>query len=169
MQPLDDRSGPAVSLVSCQLSQLAKLTNRTPPGTSDPRPPLAAGSSSTSQMAAQPPEKRPPRSLFELPSDFFDSSVLLRAHPSTAPSVVEPSEPSRPPPPPTTQQQQLSEAAGSRWTCNTCAAEFESLQEQREHFKSDLHRLNVSICALSLHLTTSDWFLECYTAVLIQF
>jgi hypothetical protein len=112
-----------------------------------------------------PSEKRPPRSLFELPSDFFDSSVLLRAHPSTAPSAVEPSEPSRPPP---TQQQhqQLSEAAGSRWTCNTCASEFESLQEQREHFKSDLHRLNVSICALSLHLSTSDRF---FYSLLIDF
>ena len=121
-------------------------------------------------MAAPPPEKRPPRSLFELPSDFFDSSVLLRAHPSTAPFAVEPSEPSQPPP--TQQPQQLSEAAGSRWTCNTCAAEFESLQEQREHFKSDLHRLNVSICALSLHLTTSEVlidFLECmYVTVLID-
>ncbi|XP_062226508.1 uncharacterized protein LOC133924809 [Phragmites australis] len=96
-------------------------------------------------MAAASPEKRPPRSLFDLPSDFFDSSVLLRAHPSSYPSAVEPSEPSRPLPPPTQQQQQPLEAAGFRWTCNTCAAEFESLQEQREHFKSDLHRLNVKL------------------------
>uniref|UniRef100_A0A0A9ET46 VLRF1 domain-containing protein n=1 Tax=Arundo donax TaxID=35708 RepID=A0A0A9ET46_ARUDO len=96
-------------------------------------------------MAAVSPEKRPPRSLFDLPADFFDSSVLLRAHPSSAPSAAEPSEPSRAPPPPTQQQQQPSEAAGFRWTCNTCAAEFESLQEQREHFKSDLHRLNVKL------------------------
>ncbi|WVZ86794.1 hypothetical protein U9M48_033526 [Paspalum notatum var. saurae] len=95
-------------------------------------------------MAAAPPEKRPPRSLFDLPSEFFDSYVLLRVHPSTAPSAVEPSEPSRPPPP-TQQPQQLSEASGSRWTCHTCASEFESLQEQREHFKSDLHRLNVKL------------------------
>jgi hypothetical protein len=94
-------------------------------------------------MAAASTEKRPPRSLFDLPSEFFDSTVLLRAHPSTAPFAVEPSEPSRPPPT-TQQQQQPSEAVGFRWTCNTCAAEFESLQEQREHFKSDLHRLNVS-------------------------
>nr|CAB3485494.1 unnamed protein product [Digitaria exilis] len=95
-------------------------------------------------MAAASPEKRPPRSLFELPSEFFGSSVLLRAHPSTAPSAAEPPEPSRPPPT-TQQQQQPSESAGFRWTCNTCAAEFESLLEQREHFKSDLHRLNVKL------------------------
>ncbi|CAN6268979.1 unnamed protein product [Urochloa humidicola] len=95
-------------------------------------------------MAAASPEKRPPRSLFDLSSEYFDSSVLLRAHPSTAPSAVEPSEPSRATPT-TQQQQQPSEAAGFRWTCNTCASEFESLQEQREHFKSDLHRLNVKL------------------------
>ncbi|CAL5025866.1 unnamed protein product [Urochloa decumbens] len=95
-------------------------------------------------MAAASPEKRPPRSLFDLPSEFFDSSALLRAHPSTAPSAAEPSEPSRSTPT-TQQQQQPSEAAGFRWTCNICAAEFESLQEQREHFKSDLHRLNVKL------------------------
>ncbi|CAD6342325.1 unnamed protein product [Miscanthus lutarioriparius] len=105
-------------------------------------------------MAAPPPEKRPPRSLFELPSDFFDSSVLLRAHPSTAPFAVEPSERSQPPP--TQQQQQLSEAAGSRWTCNTCAAEFESLQEQREHFKSDLHRLNVKLSIAGKTIITEE-------------
>ncbi|OEL21302.1 Ankyrin repeat and zinc finger domain-containing protein 1, partial [Dichanthelium oligosanthes] len=119
---------------------------------------------SSSQMAAVSPEKRPPRSLFDLPSEFFDSSVLLRAHPSTTPSAVEPSEPSRSPP--TTQQQQPSEAAGFRWTCNTCAAEFESLQEQREHFKSDLHRLNVSIFSLLLiwtkHISLLSSIIDCW-------
>ncbi|KQJ84141.1 ankyrin repeat and zinc finger domain-containing protein 1 [Brachypodium distachyon] len=99
---------------------------------------------SSSQTAAATPEKRPLRSLFDLPSDFFDSYVLLRAHPSSAPSPAEPSEPSRLAPAPS-QQQQPTEAAGARWTCHTCAAEFDSLQEQREHFKSDLHRLNVKL------------------------
>ncbi|XP_047069599.1 uncharacterized protein LOC124677680 isoform X2 [Lolium rigidum] len=101
---------------------------------------------SSSQMAAPPPpEKKAPRSLFDLPSDFFESYVLLRAHPAFAPSPAEPSEPSRPASVPAQQQQQPTEAAGLRWTCNTCGAEFESLQEQREHFKSDLHRLNVKL------------------------
>ncbi|KAM0891168.1 hypothetical protein ACQ4PT_026568 [Festuca glaucescens] len=102
---------------------------------------------SSSQMAAAapaPPEKKAPRSLFDLPLDFFESYVLLRAHPAFAPSPAEPSEPSRPASAPA-QQQQSTEAAGLRWTCNTCGAEFESLQEQREHFKSDLHRLNVKL------------------------
>ncbi|GJN01994.1 hypothetical protein PR202_ga19304 [Eleusine coracana subsp. coracana] len=100
-------------------------------------------------LAAASPEKRataPPRSLFDLSSDFFDSSVLLRTHPSLVPTAAEPSEPSEQLPVPSTAQQQLlSETAGFSWTCKTCAAEFDSLQEQREHFKSDLHRLNVKL------------------------
>ncbi|XP_040378918.1 ankyrin repeat and zinc finger domain-containing protein 1 [Oryza brachyantha] len=94
-------------------------------------------------MAAASPESKPPRSLFDLPSDFFDSSALLGSHPSSAPSAAEPSNSFRPAPPPPLSQP--SEAPGLRWTCNTCASEFESLQEQREHFKSDLHRLNVKL------------------------
>ncbi|XP_052152995.1 uncharacterized protein LOC127771189 [Oryza glaberrima] len=94
-------------------------------------------------MAAASPESRPPRSLFDLPADFFDSSSLLGSHPSSAPSAAEPSESIRPAAAPPLSQP--SEAPGLRWTCNTCASEFESLQEQREHFKSDLHRLNVKL------------------------
>ena len=109
--------------------------------------------SSAPQMAAAAPENSPPRSLFDLPSDFFDSYVLFRSHPALAPSTAEPSEPSRPAPAPL-QQQQPPEAAGFRWTCNTCAGEFDSLQEQREHYKSDLHRLNVYILIPLLYLTS---------------
>ncbi|KAK2994307.1 hypothetical protein RJ640_024030, partial [Escallonia rubra] len=32
-----------------------------------------------------------------------------------------------------------------RWSCSTCKAEFESLQDQRSHFKSDFHRLNIKL------------------------
>ncbi|KAL6651241.1 hypothetical protein ACP70R_010166 [Stipagrostis hirtigluma subsp. patula] len=107
-------------------------------------------------MAAASPEKKPPRSLFDIPSDFFDLSVLLRAHPSSAPSAAEPSAPSRPPAPPAPAPQQPSEAAGFRWTCNTCAAEFDSLLEQREHFKSDLHRLNVKLIVAGKSIIKED-------------
>ncbi|KAH9329559.1 hypothetical protein KI387_001667, partial [Taxus chinensis] len=31
----------------------------------------------------------------------------------------------------------------NRWTCNTCAELFSSLQQQRSHFMSDFHRFNV--------------------------
>ncbi|KAJ9680903.1 hypothetical protein PVL29_020033 [Vitis rotundifolia] len=33
----------------------------------------------------------------------------------------------------------------SRWSCNTCKSEFDSLQDQRSHFKSDVHRFNVKL------------------------
>ena len=115
--------------------------------TSDPQPSMASSSPQMAAAAAT-PEKKPPRSLFDLPSDFFDSYALHRTHPALAPSPEEPSEPSRPAPVPSQQQQTPPEAAGFRWTCNTCGAEFESLQEQRDHFKSDLHRLNVTILTL---------------------
>lgn len=35
--------------------------------------------------------------------------------------------------------------AKQRWSCNTCKAEFESLHDQRSHFKSDIHRLNIKL------------------------
>ncbi|KAL5213799.1 hypothetical protein ABZP36_002951 [Zizania latifolia] len=105
-------------------------------------------------MAAASPESRPPRSLFDLPSDFFDSSALLGSRPSAAPSAAEPSESSRPAPVPPLSQP--SEAAGLRWTCHTCASEFESLQEQREHFKSDLHRLNVKLTVAGKTIIKED-------------
>lgn len=38
------------------------------------------------------------------------------------------------------------DAAGplQRWACKGCGALFQSLDEQRSHFKSDIHRFNVS-------------------------
>ncbi|KAG6546346.1 hypothetical protein Mapa_012387 [Marchantia paleacea] len=32
---------------------------------------------------------------------------------------------------------------GTRWTCNRCKSSFQSSDEQRSHFKSDFHRMNV--------------------------
>lgn len=31
------------------------------------------------------------------------------------------------------------------WTCNTCRVEFDSLHDQRSHFKSDIHRFNIKL------------------------
>lgn len=33
----------------------------------------------------------------------------------------------------------------TRWSCNTCKADFDSLEDQRSHFKSDIHRFNVKL------------------------
>ncbi|KAJ1702266.1 hypothetical protein LUZ63_002045 [Rhynchospora breviuscula] len=103
------------------------------------------------------PEKKP-LSLFDLPSDFFDSSCLLFSSSSSShPSIPSPS-PSLPAAPGDTLNRAAAEGGDSRsseskgkepstsrWTCNTCRAEFESLLDQRSHFKSDLHRLNVKL------------------------
>ncbi|XAR63149.1 hypothetical protein NMG60_11022987 [Bertholletia excelsa] len=116
------------------------------------------GSSGSTAIAAdagggrehqRPKEEKRHRSIFEVPPDFFDSCRLLQS----LESLSEPSE---------TLTESVIETLGeevdynecssavtkasvSRWTCNTCMAEFESLQDQRSHFKSDLHRINVKL------------------------
>ncbi|KAM7277404.1 hypothetical protein ACFE04_019270 [Oxalis oulophora] len=47
-----------------------------------------------------------------------------------------------------------------RMTCNTCKAEFESLQEQRSHFKSDIHRFNVKLCLAGKDIIKEEDFDE---------
>ncbi|XP_017696591.1 ankyrin repeat and zinc finger domain-containing protein 1 isoform X2 [Phoenix dactylifera] len=112
-------------------------------------------------MAASDRSRAEPKSLsvFDLPPDFFDSCGLFRSRLPRLP-------PFPPPPPPEPgdaspsersegnegEEEVDSKGAGewgkevaSRWTCNTCKAEFDSLQDQRSHFKSDLHRLNVKL------------------------
>lgn len=98
------------------------------------------------------------RSVFDLVPDFFDSCRLFRF----GLPRLRPSAPSPPPPEPGDaspsersegkegEEEVDSKGSGergkevaSRWTCNTCKAEFDSLKDQRSHFKSDLHRLNV--------------------------
>ncbi|KAM0950259.1 putative transcription factor C2H2 family [Dioscorea sansibarensis] len=111
-------------------------------------------------MAASERKRREPRyqSIFDLPAGFFDSSRLLR--PLEIPSSISLCPPSapRPPSPPhgdeATAEDCVHEAFGvegrgkettTLWTCNTCKQGFDSLQDQRSHFKSDLHRLNVKL------------------------
>ncbi|XP_042511981.1 ankyrin repeat and zinc finger domain-containing protein 1 [Macadamia integrifolia] len=100
------------------------------------------------------------RSVFDLPSEFFDSCRLLHdGKEDTSTLVVDSSLVSS--------YEHLEETSAitigenlkvesledqlktqkvvSRWSCNTCKAEFESLQDQRSHFKSDFHRFNVKL------------------------
>ncbi|TMW92154.1 hypothetical protein EJD97_013438 [Solanum chilense] len=109
------------------------------------------------QLKQQIDEKKH-RSIFELPANFFDSCRLLQS-PSASPlSIVEPLESlsvktlddvdiddeSK-------KEVKNTESLSSRnnpkqrWSCNTCKAEFESLHDQRSHFKSDIHRLNIKL------------------------
>ncbi|KAH7434578.1 hypothetical protein KP509_06G024000 [Ceratopteris richardii] len=87
-----------------------------------------------------------PSSLLEVPSFFFDGArvVFDNLGLGIAPNRVAKtpqsciSEISSTPP------DFISSSSMSKWTCNTCnKIEFSSLEEQRSHFKSDLHRFNV--------------------------
>lgn len=87
-------------------------------------------------------EYKLPRSIFELKADFLDSSRLLDPSVRLGPVVLPAFDPDK---------RDEAEEKGSkdgvildRWTCHTCQIEFVSLQDQRSHFKSDIHRLNVN-------------------------
>ncbi|XP_043716006.1 ankyrin repeat and zinc finger domain-containing protein 1 [Telopea speciosissima] len=99
------------------------------------------------------------RSLFDLPSDFFDSCRLLHDGKDTSTSVSDSSLVSSYEPLEETSAVAIGEylkvespedlpktqKVVSRLSCNSCKAEFESLQDQRSHFKSDFHRFNVKL------------------------
>ncbi|KAL0428990.1 UNVERIFIED_CONTAM: Ankyrin repeat and zinc finger domain-containing protein 1 [Sesamum radiatum] len=121
-------------------------------------PPATATATATKDRPTKPQPKKQykqdeskrQRSIFELPSDFLDSCRLLDSPLSSFPDTDVSQE--------NALQQSNSEnemiensnnynnnngaKAMERWSCNTCKAEFESLQDQRFHFKSDLHRFN---------------------------
>ncbi|CAH9096543.1 unnamed protein product [Cuscuta europaea] len=104
-------------------------------------------------------EGRRHRSIFELSSDFFDSCRILRTPFASPLSVAQKLEnlsvknecdivvDEK-----IESEDKISEINSivtnntmRRWSCNTCKAEFESLIDQRSHFKSDIHRLNIKL------------------------
>ncbi|KAL0425881.1 UNVERIFIED_CONTAM: Ankyrin repeat and zinc finger domain-containing protein 1 [Sesamum radiatum] len=108
------------------------------------------------------------RSVFEVPSDFFDSCRLLDS-PLSSLSDTDVSQENA------LRQSNLeneiienskndSNISGSkamqRWSCNTCKAEFESLQDQRFHFKSDLHRFNIKLSIAGKNIIKEEDFDE---------
>ncbi|KAG0473217.1 hypothetical protein HPP92_015074 [Vanilla planifolia] len=113
------------------------------------------------------------RSLFDLPSEFFDSCRLLVSHASInaaeEPFITQPGSDTAIP-------RTDVDAAGeelqpkvtegtltgtiTRWTCRTCKSEFEALQDQRSHFKSDLHRLNIKLSVAGKSVVKEDDFDE---------
>ncbi|KAL6981831.1 hypothetical protein U1Q18_023449, partial [Sarracenia purpurea var. burkii] len=112
----------------------------------------AAGVATTAdkeQQQKQRREEKRPVSIFDVPSDLFDSCYLLQS-PTSFPDTSETPSISAI----KTLGDEISDdercsvatkASISRWSCNTCKAEFESLQGQRAHFKSDIHRFNVKL------------------------
>ncbi|VFQ94634.1 unnamed protein product [Cuscuta campestris] len=90
-----------------------------------------------------PPYTHRSRSIFELPADFFDSCRLLQT-PFASPLPIAEEKLGREEPATETTTSSTNNVM-RRWSCNTCKAEFESLQDQRSHFKSDIHRLNIKL------------------------
>lgn len=92
------------------------------------------------------------RSIFEIPSNFFDSCRLLESpSPSsiavipeltTIENAIKASEEEED----LTKDENISFT--ERLTCNICKSSFDALLDQRSHFKSDFHRFNV----ISIHL-----------------
>lgn len=99
------------------------------------------------------------RSIFELPPNFFDSCRLLESPLASPLYLVEPLESlsvktlddvsiddeSQKDAQNTESSSNNRNNAKQRWSCNTCKAVFESLHDQRSHFKSDIHRLNIKL------------------------
>lgn len=100
----------------------------------------------SSTTATTVPQEKRYRSVFDLPPNFFDSCRLLspfatsvsdndsRSAAETLKVIHDYEE---------EDNRSINGVALTRWTCNTCKTEFESLQDQRSHFKSDVHRFNV--------------------------
>ncbi|KAL9315114.1 hypothetical protein ACSQ67_016115 [Phaseolus vulgaris] len=102
------------------------------------------------------------RSIFDVPSNFFDSSRLL---PSPHSSVSDHH---------TAGQTQTLESSSNnvvflddsrnavvsapRLTCNTCRTQFDSLKDQRAHFKSDIHRFNVKLTIAGKNIVKEEDF-----------
>ncbi|XP_002270342.1 uncharacterized protein LOC100254117 [Vitis vinifera] len=92
------------------------------------------------------------RSIFDLPTTFLYSCRLLPSSSSSSYSANLFSETKAASPSSTLEtldeSKKLEHSANtslSRWSCNTCKSEFDSLQDQRSHFKSDVHRFNVKL------------------------
>ncbi|KAM7508734.1 hypothetical protein LguiA_019187 [Lonicera macranthoides] len=94
------------------------------------------------------PEDKRHRSIFDVPSNFFNSSCLLQFPSSTIDNL------------PVTEVKTLAieeedsidedkqitkNSSMQKWSCSTCKTEFESLLDQRFHFKSDIHRFNIKL------------------------
>ncbi|KAK9103521.1 hypothetical protein Sjap_020775 [Stephania japonica] len=90
------------------------------------------------------------QSLFDLPRDFFELCTLSHGGPSLSSSSSSRTQPVEPHRIDAIEEEfveveEKGKKAFSRWSCNTCKSEFESLEDQRSHFKSDLHRFNVKL------------------------
>ncbi|KAI3693240.1 hypothetical protein L6452_33072 [Arctium lappa] len=80
--------------------------------------------------------KRRSYAVFEVPSNFFDFFRFVEWISTT--SATENTLDER------DAAEEKNFSCSQRFTCNTCNSSFESLHDQRFHFKSDFHRFNVN-------------------------
>ncbi|CAM8935452.1 unnamed protein product [Rhodiola kirilowii] len=84
-------------------------------------------------------------SVFDVSGDFFDGCRLLPSPCSSISDEVEKSSDGGVLGEENSDENLSLGVGGNRWSCNACKVEFESLQEQRAHFKSDFHRFNIKL------------------------
>ncbi|KAI4354908.1 hypothetical protein L6164_003733 [Bauhinia variegata] len=118
--------------------------------------------SSTMSSATTTSQEKRHRSILELPSDFFNCARLLPSPHSLISEHLHNSDDSFPETLDRTQNDENGSQDGvasvPRWTCNTCKAQFESLQDQRSHFKSDVHRFNVKLTIAGKNIVKEEDF-----------
>lgn len=127
---------------------------------------MATEPPSSSTTATTVPQEKRYRSIFDLPPNFFDSCRLLspfatsvsdndsRFEDSAAETLKEIHDYEE------EDKRSVNGVALTRWTCNTCKTEFESLQDQRSHFKSDVHRFNVKLTIAGKDIVKEEDFDE---------
>ncbi|KAL1543447.1 ankyrin repeat and zinc finger domain-containing protein 1-like isoform X2 [Salvia divinorum] len=114
----------------------------------------------------KPDQTRRHRSIFEVPPDFFDSCRLFNSTSSdfeTSPDDGVEESKSEKEVSDNTNHDGNAHSGGKimqRWSCNTCKAEFDSLQDQRYHFKSDLHRFNIKLSIAGKSILNEEDFDE---------
>ncbi|KAL2326791.1 hypothetical protein Fmac_020218 [Flemingia macrophylla] len=91
------------------------------------------------------------RSVFEVPPNFFDSCRLLSSRVSEHHNAAQTFKPS-------SNDVVLLDAPQNEWTCNTCKTQFDSLQDQRSHFKSDIHRFNLKLTVAGKNIVKEEDF-----------
>ncbi|CAK7347941.1 unnamed protein product [Dovyalis caffra] len=131
-------------------------------------PPRTTTASTVTNTNSTSQEKRH-RSIFDVHTNFFDACRLISpSFSSSASTSVAPEAPSfiETLDDVNTIEETISkndvEFTIPRWTCNTCKAEFDSLQDQRSHFKSDIHRINVKLSIAGKDIVKEEDFDESF-------
>lgn len=99
-------------------------------------------------------------SIFDVPTDFFDSCRLLPSPSSSISELVDTSSKTLDDVEEEKVDQSTTNFTLQRWSCNICKVEFDSLQYQRSHFKSDIHRFNVKLSIAGKDIVKEEDFDE---------